>query len=155
MVRLRARSADYHRLWLEQTGAEWPNLSNTERAPGLANIGNVRAALHWCFGPNGDSRLGISLAAAAAPGYLAMSLLIECQRWSTVAIHALDETGRGGTTELSLQKALACPDIAAMYAARNNRGQASAIQQPVFDKFTEGLDTKDLKAAGLVLKTLC
>jgi predicted ATPase len=72
---LRKRHADYYRLWLERTGAEWPALSNTERSTGLASLGNVRAALHWCFGPNGSSQLGIALAAAAAPVYLAMSLL--------------------------------------------------------------------------------
>ena len=59
-------------------------------APHLAGLDNVRAALDWCFGANGDARIGIGLAAAAAPVFLAMSLLPECHRWSERAIVALD-----------------------------------------------------------------
>ena len=51
---------------------------------------NVRAALEWCFGENGNVPAGIGLAAAAAPVFLTMSLLIECHRWSERAIRALD-----------------------------------------------------------------
>ena len=50
-----------------------------------------RAALEWCFGENGNVSIGVELAAAAAPVFLAMSLLIECQRWSERALLALDE----------------------------------------------------------------
>ena len=44
----------------------------------LAHVDNVRAALEWCFGVNGNLALGVGLAAAAAPVFLAMSLLPEC-----------------------------------------------------------------------------
>lgn len=102
-----ARHATYFRLWLEQFGRQWPNLSNAaERAPHLAALGNVRAALDWCFGPNGDPRIGVSLAAAAAPVFLAMSLLTECHRWAERALRALDDTARGGLDEMHLQAAL-------------------------------------------------
>ncbi|MGK9168969.1 helix-turn-helix transcriptional regulator [Inquilinus limosus] len=104
---LAARHAGYYRRWLEQLGGEWPALSNAaERGPYLSAMNNVRAALYWCFGPAGDARLGMSLATAAAPVFLAMSLLPECRRWSERAIVALDDTTRGGKEEMHLQAAL-------------------------------------------------
>ena len=104
---LAARHAIHYRRWLEETGAEWPTLSNAaERAPRLADLNNVRAALEWCFGVNGDAELGVGLAAAAAPVFVAMSLLTDCHRWSERAILNLDEATRGGREEMHLQAAL-------------------------------------------------
>lgn len=103
---LAVRHAGYYRRWLEQIKAEWPTLSNAaERGPTLSAMNNVRAALQWCFGPGGDIRLGIALAAAAAPVFLAMALLTECERWSDQAIRALDAGTRGGSDEMHLQAA--------------------------------------------------
>ena len=62
--------------------------------------------MEWCFGPDGDVELGIKLAAAAAPVFLAMSLFTECHRWSERAILALDEAARSGQEEMQLQGAL-------------------------------------------------
>ena len=104
---LAVRHAGYYRRWLEQAGAEWPTLSSVaERAPHFASLHNVRAALEWCFGASGNTGVGVGLAAAAAPVFLAMSLLIECHRWSERAIDALDDTTRGGAEEMHLQAAL-------------------------------------------------
>ncbi len=110
---LAARHADYYRRWLEQTGAEWPALANAaQRAPYLAGLGNVRAALDWCFGSNGNAkgggntRIGVELAAAAAPVYLAMSRLTECHRLSQTALLALSDAARGGAEEMRLQAML-------------------------------------------------
>jgi predicted ATPase/DNA-binding winged helix-turn-helix (wHTH) protein len=104
---LAVRHATYYRRWLEQTGAEWATLSTgVERTPHFAALNNVRAALEWSFGESGDLGIGIGLATAAAPVFLAMSLLTECHRWSERAILALDEKGRGGLQETHLQTAL-------------------------------------------------
>ena len=106
-VELATRHATYYRQWLEQTGVEWPTLSSeVERAPYFAGINNVRAALEWCFGVNGNAEIGVGLVAAAAPVFLAFGLLSECQRWSEQAILALDDTRRGGKEEMHLQAAL-------------------------------------------------
>jgi predicted ATPase/DNA-binding winged helix-turn-helix (wHTH) protein len=102
-----ARHANYYRQWLEQIRAEWPNLSNpVERQYCLAGLHNVRAALEWCFGGNGDLQIGIPLAAAAAHVFLALSLPAECHRWAERAIQALDEPALGGREEMLLQAAL-------------------------------------------------
>ena len=107
LAELAVRHAAYYRRWLEQIGAEWPTLSTAaERAPHFAGLNNVRAALEWCFGADGDAEIGVGLAAAAAPVFLAMSLLPECHRWSERAILALDDAARGGSEEMHLQAAL-------------------------------------------------
>jgi predicted ATPase/DNA-binding winged helix-turn-helix (wHTH) protein len=104
---LAIRHAVYYRRWLEQTGAEWPTLSNAaERAPHFASLHNVRAALEWCFRADGDTKTGIGLVAAAAPVFLAMSLLTECHRWSERAILAIDDATRGSIEEMHIQAAL-------------------------------------------------
>jgi predicted ATPase len=104
---LAIRHALYYRRWLEQTGSEWPTLSNAaERAPHFASLHNVRAALEWCFGAKGDAEIGIGLVSAAAPVFLAMSLLTECHRWSERAILAIDNVTMGGPEEMHIQAAL-------------------------------------------------
>ncbi len=85
---LSVRHAAYFRRWLEQFGADWPTLSTgTERVPHFAALNNVRVALEWCFGAKGNIEIGVGLAAAATPVFLAMSLLPECHRWSTISAH--------------------------------------------------------------------
>ena len=102
-----ARHANYYRRWLEQIAAEWPTLSNAEqRALHLADLANVRAALEWCFGANGNARIGIGLAAAAVPVFWTNALRPESHFWAERAILALDETTRGGAEEMHLQATL-------------------------------------------------
>jgi len=105
--------AAWYRRWLEQSGADWPALSTgTERVPYFAALNNVRAALEWCFGADGNLDAGVGLAAAAAPVFLSMGLMSECHRWSCCAIAALDESSLGGLDEMYLQAALG---ISCMY----------------------------------------
>jgi predicted ATPase len=104
---LSTRHASYFRRWLEQNGKEWSSLSSgVERASHFAAVNNVRAALEWCFSPGGNVELGVTLAAAAAQVFLAMSLLPECHRWSQRAILALDASSAGGLDEMHLQASL-------------------------------------------------
>jgi tetratricopeptide (TPR) repeat protein len=104
IAELAVRHATYFRRWLERSGKEWVTLSSgVERESHFADLNNVRAALEWCFGEEGDLEIGIKVAAAAAPVFLAMSLLPECYRWSQHAIVALDDTARGGSDEMQLQ----------------------------------------------------
>ncbi|TWB68432.1 transcriptional regulator [Nitrospirillum amazonense] len=104
---LAARHAAYYRRWLEQTGNEWPSLSTgLDRAPHFAALNNVRAALTWCFGNDGDVSIGAGLAAAAAPVFRTMALMPECHRWSERALGAMEEHHRGGPEEMQLQAAL-------------------------------------------------
>jgi predicted ATPase/DNA-binding winged helix-turn-helix (wHTH) protein len=118
---LAARHATHCLRWLEETGPEWPSLSSAaQRSLHLAGLANVRAALEWCFGPKGNTEVGIRLAVAAAPVFLSMSLLTECHRWTARAILALDDAGCGGREEMHLQAALG---VSLMFT-RGGRGAA-------------------------------
>jgi predicted ATPase/DNA-binding winged helix-turn-helix (wHTH) protein len=119
---LAARHATYYWRWLEQAGTELPASSSVaERAPQLADLGNVRAALEWCFGPHGNAEIGVGLASVAAAFFLAMSLITECQRWADRALLALGDSARGGQDEMQLQAALG---MSLMFA----RGQSEAVR---------------------------
>ncbi|WP_158932751.1 winged helix-turn-helix domain-containing protein [Acidisphaera sp. S103] len=124
---LSRRHAIYYQRWSEETGAEWPTLSTAaERAPYLTELGNVRSALEWCFGIDGDAEIGVGLAATAAPVLLAMTLLPECQHWSETALLALDDATRGGTDEMHLQAALG---ISLMFMRGQNEAVLAALNK--------------------------
>jgi predicted ATPase/DNA-binding winged helix-turn-helix (wHTH) protein len=119
--------ANYFRRWLEQNGTDWSTLSTgTERAPHFAGLNNVRTALEWCFGPEGNIEVGIGLAAAAAPVFLMMSLLPECHRWSEQALCALDDAARGGVDEMHLQAALG---VSSMFTRGNSEAARAALNR--------------------------
>ena len=74
---------------------------------GIASqLGNISAALAWCFSAQGGRTTGVALAAAAMPLFLEMSLLAECQTWAELALDALDGTDRDIRRELDLHAAL-------------------------------------------------
>jgi predicted ATPase/DNA-binding winged helix-turn-helix (wHTH) protein len=124
---LAVRHANYFRRWLEQNGTDWSTLSTgTERAPHFAGLNNVRAALEWCFGAEGNIEVGIGLAAAAAPVFLMMSLLPECHRWSEQALSALDDAARGGVDEMHLQAALG---VSSMFTRGNSEAARAALNR--------------------------
>jgi tetratricopeptide (TPR) repeat protein len=68
-------------------------------------LGNVLAALDWCFSDDGDRALGVELAAAAAPFFIAVSLLDKCRRWTERALEMLDAAQLGTRIEMELQSA--------------------------------------------------
>lgn len=110
------RHAEYFCGLLEGVEHEWE-----KRSTPLAHVDNVRAALAWSFGSGGDPALGVRLAAAAAPVFLAMSLLPECYRWSERAILALDDATRGDPQEMHLQASLGVSSM-------QMRGQSEAAR---------------------------
>jgi len=124
---LAARHATYYRQWLEQTGIEWSTLSTSlEREPHFADLNNVRAALEWCFSANGNAKIGVGLAAAAAPVFFAMSLLPECHSWSEQAIVVLDDATRGTSEEMHLQAGLG---ISSMHMYGQSDGAHLALKR--------------------------
>jgi tetratricopeptide (TPR) repeat protein len=80
--------------------------------------------LEWSFGTKGNVEIGIGLASAAAPVFLAMSLLPECYRWSQRAIAALDDTARRDAEEMQLQAALG---TSLMFANGNSEAARAAL----------------------------
>jgi predicted ATPase/DNA-binding winged helix-turn-helix (wHTH) protein len=123
---LARRHATYYQRWLESAGIDWPNLKTAAtKAPHLAALANVRASLAWCFGVDGDTDMGVTLAAAAAPVFLAMSLLTECHRWSEQAMTVLNPDARRGLTEMQIQTALG---LSMMYTKGNSEDVRVALE---------------------------
>ena len=73
---------------LESNPVNLFDLEFTEAAVNVVRdyLGNIRSALEWSFGPNGNDPTAIRLAAAASQLLLAMSLLLECRAWMEKAI---------------------------------------------------------------------
>jgi non-specific serine/threonine protein kinase len=65
-------------------------------------IDNFRAALNWAFSADGDSALGVALAAAGADFWVAVSLVDESCEWSAKALARLG-TAAGTRYEMILQ----------------------------------------------------
>jgi predicted ATPase/DNA-binding winged helix-turn-helix (wHTH) protein len=82
------RHADFSIKILENNPVNLLDVEFTDAAANAVrdHLGNIRAALEWSFGPNGDDRKAIRLAAAASQLFLAMSLLLECRTWMEKAI---------------------------------------------------------------------
>jgi predicted ATPase/DNA-binding winged helix-turn-helix (wHTH) protein len=124
---LAARHAAYWQKWLERTAAAWPIMSDAARRASLiADLNNVRAALEWRFGDNGNIAMGVDIAAAATPVFFAMSMLTECQRWSRRAILALDAEALGSRAEMRLQAALG---LALMWTQGNSPSAQAALSR--------------------------
>lgn len=106
------------------------DLEYTGRAHTLReHLGNVRAALEWCFRPSedaADTTLALDLAAAAAPVFFELSLLSESYKWSAAGLAVLDESTRGGRREMLLQSTWA---ISAMWMQGNRDGVLTAIER--------------------------
>jgi predicted ATPase/DNA-binding winged helix-turn-helix (wHTH) protein len=93
---------------LEQLRGSISTASSPEKvAIFVADLGNVRAALEWCFSDQGDAALRAQLAAASACHFFELNLLTECVNWTERAIRALDTLSKGTRFELELQACLA------------------------------------------------
>ncbi|MET4088437.1 winged helix-turn-helix domain-containing protein [Bradyrhizobium sp. S3.5.5] len=143
---LAARHATYYRRWLEQAGTTWATVpSADERAIHFSALHNVRAALDWCFGTGGDVGIGIALAAAAAPIFLAMSLLIECRRWSERALLAIDPPSRGSAEEMHIQAALG---LTLMFTRGGSEAARAALSRSLAIAEARGDATNQLQLLG-------
>jgi len=87
-------------------------------------LGNIRSALDWSFGLDGDIPLGVRLAAASMRVFLNLSHLVECRTWAARAIAALEPQQRDTAMELELQGALG---IALMFTRGNSPQAGEAL----------------------------
>ena len=78
-----------------------------DTGPLRQQLGNIRSALDFSFGDDGDPKTAVRLAAASAPVFLNLSHLIECQRWCARALAeakaATGKTGSGIAPEIELE----------------------------------------------------
>ncbi|MEH2590919.1 ATP-binding protein [Bradyrhizobium sp. AZCC 1721] len=143
---LAARHATYYRRWMEHAGEKWETLpSPDERAIHFSALHNVRAALEWCFGADGDIQIGIGLTAAAAPIFLAMSLLVECRRWSERALLSIDYLPRGSVDEMHIQAALG---LTLMFTLGSSEAARAALSRSLEIAEERGDDLNQLQLLG-------
>jgi tetratricopeptide (TPR) repeat protein len=69
-------------------------------------IDDIRAALAWSFGPEGDIAIAASLASMSSPAWFELALPSECSHWTATALARLDPADRGTRRELVLLAAL-------------------------------------------------
>jgi predicted ATPase/DNA-binding winged helix-turn-helix (wHTH) protein len=129
------RHAIYFANLLDSVYRRRVDFSDDGRQPSLnAHLGNVRAALAWCFagrepgsaaarGPD-RARLCIDVAAASVPLLLELSLLNECLQWTVKGLALIDDTSCGSDREMALQEARA---ISAMWTRGNGDDVRAAI----------------------------
>lgn len=71
-----------------------------------SQLGNVRAALEWSFGAQGNNEIATRLAVVATQLFLELSLLIECRGWAERAIARLDDRHKNSRRELEIYASL-------------------------------------------------
>ncbi len=127
---LARRHAVYFRTFLERTRAERTQAmtprDGDRRLERASLLGNVRAALDWCFSEAGDRALGVELAAVAAPLFIEVSLLDECRRWTERALKVIEESERGTRFEMELQAGLG---HSLMLTSRNSEEAGAALER--------------------------
>ena len=93
----------------------------------VREMDNLRVALDWAFSRGkGNVDIAIGLALAAAPVFLAMSLLTECHRWSERAILALGPSAGGTADEMHLQ---ACLGYSLMFTLGGSNEARAALDR--------------------------
>lgn len=88
-------------------------------------LGDVRAALDWARDDRTNAADFVHLAAVAAPLFLGLSLLAECEHWCQLGLKALGEETEGQHVQLLLLEGLA---IGAMFTQGNRGTISSAIR---------------------------
>ena len=120
--------AEYYAGLFEQAEAEWEFRPTAEWVGDYGRqIDDVRAALDWAFSPGGDASIAVTLAAAAIPLWIHLSLMEECCGRVERAIAAI-AAGAGGNArrEMQLYVALAQSLTYTKGAAVTEAGEAMA-----------------------------
>jgi predicted ATPase len=70
-----------HALYFEQWLIAWEQSylggGGKDYTSAIPHMGDIRAALEWCFGSGGDAAIAVRLAAAVMPIFFRLSLLVE------------------------------------------------------------------------------
>jgi predicted ATPase/DNA-binding winged helix-turn-helix (wHTH) protein len=94
------RHAEFFASWL-------PRDIDTDFTTFGPHVGNIRAALEWCFGGAGDKDIGVALASSSAPIFFALSLLLECSRVCELGLGACSSENGNERAGLALQSSFA------------------------------------------------
>jgi predicted ATPase/DNA-binding winged helix-turn-helix (wHTH) protein len=120
------RHADFFSRFLQHDQLVQSRFGKYDLSGYAVHIGNVRTALQWAFSDEGDVSVGTELATLAAPLFIILSLLDDCQRWCERALASLEDCTRGTRQEMILQEALA---LSSMYTTGNSDRVRAAIER--------------------------
>jgi tetratricopeptide (TPR) repeat protein len=108
---LRRRHAEYYRELLQKTAGN-ADLPADQRRALATHLGDIRAALNWAFGPEGDLSLGVDLTSYSARSGWSKALFAECHEWATrAAAVAPSKDGQATEQQLLIYLALASAEI--------------------------------------------
>jgi predicted ATPase len=83
-ARLRRRHAEHFAARLAQATAEWETMPTRQWVACYEpDIDNLRGALEWAFGPDGDGAVGVELVAHSHVLWAELGLILEHRRWVT------------------------------------------------------------------------
>jgi predicted ATPase/DNA-binding winged helix-turn-helix (wHTH) protein len=122
---LESQSAALLALLKDEQGAAYPSPSS--------QLGNIRAALEWSFGPNGDDEIATKLAAASTQLFLKLSLLVECRVWAERAIARLGDQYKNSRREMEIYASLSL-------ALMHSEGSSELVRKA----FSRALDVADI-----------
>ena len=93
--RLSKRHAILVQARLEKIGRDKGHTASPDRISAFATlVDDLRVCLAWCFGPNGDTELGVELAIASSTVWFELSLVSEARIYFEQAIAALEPTSQ-------------------------------------------------------------
>ncbi|WP_395335792.1 winged helix-turn-helix domain-containing protein [Novosphingobium sp. BL-8H] len=117
------RHAAYFLAELEAVAAQNEDVLQDAR-PLRQQLGNIRSALDWSFGPQGDRRIGERLAAASTPIFLNLSHYAECQNWCARALDGAEKAQGPTALEMELQGALG---LSLMFSKGSTKAAGQAL----------------------------
>jgi predicted ATPase/DNA-binding winged helix-turn-helix (wHTH) protein len=121
----RRHAEHFVRCFTDDNSAGLLNESGASHA-NAEHLGNIRAALAWCFSPRGNQQIGRDLVIAVIPLFLRLSLLAECRSLSERTLAIFPDADKGTERELALLESQA---ISAMFTLGNDANVRAAIQR--------------------------
>jgi predicted ATPase/DNA-binding winged helix-turn-helix (wHTH) protein len=84
-----------------------------ERRALVTHLDDIRAALHWAFGREGDPAIGVDLTSYASSIWLSKALFAECREWTTLAAAVAPgrEDGKATDQQIVLHLALSSSQL--------------------------------------------
>ena len=110
-------------------------------------LGNVRAALEWSFGPTGDRGLAIPLAKSSVCLLMHQSLLVEARSWCERSLGVLEGDFVGSVYELELQATLG---LTLMFTHANNPVAEVALRRALDVASSLGERWQELRILGML-----
>ena len=137
------RHAEYVIQHLESQEEMLSALPRAERVAAYSRqLSNIRSALEWSFGPDGDDDIATRLAAASTRRFLELSLLIECRVWAERAITRLGDQHKNSRREMEIYASLS---LALMHSEGSSERVHEAFSRALYVAVIQGDSVYELR----------